>query len=181
MAWIKVPAEHHPLFLEALPRDPRITTVRLFGGMASLVGGNMFGGLFARSIIVRLSPADRALALAMDGTAPFDPMGNGRVMSETLLLSEEVMEDAATMRAWLTRGFAHALTLPPKKNKAAKGKATSSKPAAPARKGKATSSKPAAPARKGKVTSSKPAAPARKGKATSSKPAAPARKATRRG
>jgi hypothetical protein len=26
MAWIKVPPEHHPLFREALPRDPRVET-----------------------------------------------------------------------------------------------------------------------------------------------------------
>jgi TfoX/Sxy family transcriptional regulator of competence genes len=154
MAWIKIPAEHHPLFREALPRDPRVTTVRLFGGLASLVGGNLFGGLFARSIIVRLSPADRELALAMDGTAPFDPMGNGRVMSETLLLSEEVMESSATMREWLERAFAHALTLPPKK-KAAKrapvAKAPSRKPAA-----SAPSRKPAASAPSRKPAASAP-------------------------
>jgi TfoX/Sxy family transcriptional regulator of competence genes len=127
MVWIKVPAEHHSLFREALPRDPRVVTIRMFGGLASLVNGNMFAGLFARSIIVRLGPADRVHALALDGTEPFDPMGNGRVMSETLLLSEEVMEDAEAQRQWLQRAFDHASTLPPKRKAAKPAKKAAAK------------------------------------------------------
>jgi len=37
----------------------------------------MFGGLFAHSAIVKLSPADQETALALDGAQFFDPMGNG--------------------------------------------------------------------------------------------------------
>ena len=133
MAWVKIPAEHHPLFLAALPKDPRVSTVKMFGGVAAMVNGNMFGGLFARSIIARLSSADQARANALDGTTVFDPMGNGRTMKDTLVLAEEVMDDPAEMRAWLQRALAYTATLPPKKKKppaaekAAPGKA---KPAA---------------------------------------------------
>lgn len=67
MAWIKVPAEHHPLFLAAVPKDRRVTTIRMFGGTAALINGHIFAGLFARSAIVRLSPDDQRIALALEG------------------------------------------------------------------------------------------------------------------
>lgn len=116
MAWVKVPKEHHPLFAAALPKDKRITTLTMFGGIAAMVNGNMFAGLFARSIIVRLSPEDRDEALALDGTAPFEPM-EGRPSKDTLLMSESVMEDVAEMKGWIKRAFDHAVTLPAKRKK----------------------------------------------------------------
>ncbi len=131
MAWVKVPVEHHPLFLAALPKDKRIATLQMFGGIAAMVNGNLFGGLFGRSIIVRLTDADRAEALALDGTAPFDPMGNGRASKDTLQLAESVMEDPAELRDWLRRAFDHAATLPPKQKKTAakpKSKQAAAKP-----------------------------------------------------
>jgi hypothetical protein len=41
MAWIKVPAENHPLFLSALPQDPRVETMKMFGGVAAKVNGHI--------------------------------------------------------------------------------------------------------------------------------------------
>lgn len=114
MAWIRIPAENHPLFLDALPKDPRISTLKMFGGIAAKVNGMMFSGLFARSVMAKLSPADQQEAMKLDGSAPFDPMENGRVMSDTILLAEEVMDDPRVLRDWLRRSFAFALTLPPK-------------------------------------------------------------------
>lgn len=88
MAWIKVPPENPPLFHEALPKDPRVETLRMFGGIAAKVNGHIFAGLFGRSTVVSLSEADRKRALALEGAAPFDPMGNGRVTSEKVMLPE---------------------------------------------------------------------------------------------
>ena len=93
MAWVKVAADNHPLFHAALPRDQKVTTVRLFGSIAGLVNGNMFCGLFARSAIVKLGEADYAEAMALDGAEPFDPMGTGRVMSNTVLLPETILDE----------------------------------------------------------------------------------------
>ena len=138
MAWVKVPVENHPLFLAALPKDKRITTMQMFGGVAAMVNGNLFGGLFGRSIIVKLSDADRPEALALDGTAPFDPMGNGRASKDTLQMAESVMDDPAELRDWLRRAYAHAATLPPKAPKTPKkpavAKPAAKKPPAPAKK-----------------------------------------------
>lgn len=114
MAWVKVPKENHPLFHQCLPRDPRISTVNMFGGVVAKVNGRMFAGLFARSAIVRLSAEDRQAALALDGATPFDPMGKGRVISETVLLPESVMDEPDELRTWLRKALAHAVTLPAK-------------------------------------------------------------------
>jgi TfoX/Sxy family transcriptional regulator of competence genes len=114
MAWVKIPAEHHPIFLAALPSDPRVSTLQMFGGIAAKVNGHMMAGLFGRSAMVRLSKADQDAALALDGAAPFDPMGNNRVMTDSILLPEEVMDDRSQLRDWLARALAYTATLPPK-------------------------------------------------------------------
>ncbi len=168
MAWIKIPQEHHPIFREALPRDGRISVIRMFGALAAMCNGNLFGGLFARSIIVRLSPEHYAEAVGLDGTEVFDPMGNGRTMAQTLLLPEDVMEDPAELRRWLERAFRHALTLPPKKKKAKKAKPSEATAAKKPAAKKPAAKKPATkkPATK-KPAAKKPAAkkPAAKGRA----------------
>ena len=80
MAWVKVPPEHHPLFLAALPKDHRVETRNMFGGIAASVHGHIFAGLFGRSTMVGLDDEGRAAALALEGAAPFDPMGDGRAL-----------------------------------------------------------------------------------------------------
>jgi TfoX/Sxy family transcriptional regulator of competence genes len=144
MAWVKVPAEHHPIFLDALPKDPRIERINMFGGIAARVNGHIFAGLFGRSTIVQLPEPDRAEALALEGAGPFDPMGNGRVVSQKVMLPESVMADEDELRAWVSRAFRAALVLPPKaaKEKARKAKAAKTEPAVA--KAKATKTKPAA-------------------------------------
>jgi TfoX/Sxy family transcriptional regulator of competence genes len=141
MAWVKIPPEHHPLFLAALPRDPRVSTVQMFGGIAAKVNGHMFGALFARSAMVRLSPDDCAAALALDGAEPFDPMGRGGVMKDSVLLPEAVMDEPAELRSWLACALRYTATMPAKAPK----KPTAKQPATrkPAAKQNATR-KPAA-------------------------------------
>lgn len=131
MAWVKVPAEHHPIFRAALPKDPRVETLVMFGGVAAKVNGNFFAGLFGRSVMLDLPEKDRSEALALDGAAPFDPMGNGRVMSEKVMMPETLMEEPSELRRWLKRSFDAAATLPPKAaKKPAKNKAPAKKAAA---------------------------------------------------
>jgi len=129
MAWINVPAENHPLFHAALPKDPRISTIQMFGSVAALVNGNMFGGLFARSAIAKLGPTDYPEAMALDGSEPFDPMGTGRIMSNTVLLPETILDEPGELRDWMRKAFDYAVTLPPKKKKAAKPVAKTAKAA----------------------------------------------------
>jgi hypothetical protein len=97
MAWVKVPPENHPLFHAALPKDARVETLKMFGGVAAKVNGNLFAGLFGRSTMLALPEPDRARALALDGAAPFDPMGDGRLRSDKVMLPEKMMRDPAAL------------------------------------------------------------------------------------
>jgi TfoX/Sxy family transcriptional regulator of competence genes len=141
MAWVKIPAEHHPIFMAAVPKDPRVTTLKMFGGIAAKANGQMFAGLFAKSFVVKLSEADREEALQLDGATIFDPMGNGRVMKDTVHMPEETFGDDAELRAWLRRGLDYTLALPAKGDK--KPAAKAAKPVANPVK-KSTPKKPAA-------------------------------------
>jgi len=114
MAWVSVPSEHHPLFHAALPVDPRVETLKMFGGVAAKVNGHIFAGLFGRSVMVLLAEPDRAAALALDGAGLFDPMGNGQVRSDKVMLPESVMGDAVKLRHWLARAFEATSVLPKK-------------------------------------------------------------------
>jgi TfoX/Sxy family transcriptional regulator of competence genes len=114
MPWVKVPTEHHPIFESVLPKDPRVETLKMFGGVAAKVNGHVFAGLFGRSTMVLLSDADKAKALSLDGAAPFDPMGDGRLRSDKVMLPEAMMKKPAELRRWVARAFEAATQLPPK-------------------------------------------------------------------
>ena len=156
MAWIKIPAENHPIFHAALPLDPRVSTKNMFGSIAAMANGYMMGGLFARSAIVRLSPEDQKEALALDGAEPFDPMGDGRIMKDTIFLPESIMDEPGELASWLRRALVYTMSLPPKtKPKSAPKTKPKSAPKVKATKAKA---KPA-------VARPKAATPARGAKA----------------
>jgi TfoX/Sxy family transcriptional regulator of competence genes len=122
MAWVKVPPENRPLFHAALPKDPKVQTIELFGGIAAQVNGHTFAGLFGRSTMLLLPEAERAEALALKGAAPFDPMADGRARSDKVMLPESMMKKPAELRRWIARAFRAAEKLPPKKKKVAKKK-----------------------------------------------------------
>lgn len=151
MAWVKIPKEHHPIFMDALPMAPDVDVVKMFGGLAAMVSGNMAGGLFARSVVVRLDDAGVQEVLALEGSGPFDPMGNGRSMAGAVMLPESVMDEADELRGWLMRAIAFARSLPPKVKKKSKAKVR------PAPKAKAKA-KPAAKARAKAKPAAKPKA-----------------------
>jgi TfoX/Sxy family transcriptional regulator of competence genes len=114
MPWVKIPKENHPLFHACLPHDRRVSTINMFGGVAAKVNGHMFTGLFARGAIVKLSPSDQAAALAIDGAERFDPMGNKRIMNDTIFLPESVMDEPDELRAWMRKALDFTAALPPK-------------------------------------------------------------------
>ena len=158
MAWIKVPPEHHPIFVDALPKDPRIERIKMFGGVAAKVNGHIFAGLFGRSTMVQLPEPDRAEALALEGAGLFDPMGDGRMRSTKVMLPESMMGDEEELRAWLSRAFRTALAMPPKEAKPPKVKkaAEAKKPVPPK---KSSAKKP--PPKKPPVNAAKRAVPAK--------------------
>jgi hypothetical protein len=130
MAWVKVPPENHPIFHAALPKDPRVETMKMFGGVAAKVNGHIFAGLFGRSTMIWLPEAERAAALALEGAGPFDPMGDGRARSDKIMLPESMMGRPADLRRWLARAFKGAAALPPKAAKTSRARKLG-KPARP--------------------------------------------------
>ena len=109
-----MPPENHPIFYAALPKDARVETQKMFGGVAAKVNGHLFAGLFGRSAMLALAEPERAKALALDGAAPFDPTGDGRMRSQKVMLPERMMGEPAVLRAWIARAFKAAAQLPPK-------------------------------------------------------------------
>ncbi len=134
MAWVKIPADHHPVFLAALPKDRRISTLKMFGAVCGMVNGNMFAGLFGRSFMVKLSDADQKEALGLDGAEPFDPMGKGHAMGNSVFMPEDVFGEDPELKSWIRRAFDYAVTLPPKKKKTTKTATPKAKPKAKAKK-----------------------------------------------
>ncbi len=114
MAWVKVPPENHPIFEAALPNDPRVETMKMFGGLASKVNGHIFAGLFGLSVMLALPEPERSEALALEGASVFDPMGDGRARSDKVMLPEAFMREPAHLRRWIARAFEAAARLPPK-------------------------------------------------------------------
>ena len=114
MAWVKVPIENHPLFLAALPDDPRVETAKMFGGVAAKVHGHIFAGLFGLSTMLLLPEPHRARALSLKGAAPFDPMGDGRARSDKVMLPVTMMRNPTELRRWIALAFESAALLPAK-------------------------------------------------------------------
>jgi TfoX/Sxy family transcriptional regulator of competence genes len=130
MAWVKVPAEHHPIFRAALPKDPRVETLAMFGGVAAKVNGNTFAGLFGRSTMIWLPEDQREEALALEGASYFDPMGDGKKRSDKVMLPEAFMEEPGELKRWVKRAFDAAAKLPAKAGKPAKKNVAPAKKAA---------------------------------------------------
>jgi len=122
MALEKPPPYMVELFDSILPLDSRVERRKMFGSPCGFVNGNMFCGLFERSMFLRLSEADCAEAVEQLGAVSFEPM-KGRPMREYVTLPDDVLEDEAQLDDWMGRALAYAGGLPPKEKKPRKTKA----------------------------------------------------------
>jgi TfoX/Sxy family transcriptional regulator of competence genes len=89
---------------------------QMFGYPCGFVNGNMFAGLFAEELFVRISD-DEQKALAALGGKPFAPMAN-RPMKGYLCVPAAMHDDRAALKRWLEKALAHTASLPPKVKKA---------------------------------------------------------------
>jgi TfoX/Sxy family transcriptional regulator of competence genes len=85
---------------------------RMFGGVGYLVQGNMACGILGDDLIVRVGPQQHAQALSEPHTRPFDQRGRPMVGWATVQPGGWASDE--DLRAWVGRGVAFALTLPPK-------------------------------------------------------------------
>ena len=121
-AWRKPSAELTEQFRKAVAPLPGAEPRKMFGCPCAFFNGNMFAGLFAEDVFLRLSPEDRASFLALPGAAVFTPMG-ARPMREYVVVPREmVAAGSAGWAEWLDKALAYAATLPVKEAKARKKK-----------------------------------------------------------
>lgn len=86
----------------------------MFGCPCYFVNGNMFTGVFADTLFVRLPEASRAQAIAEWGEgAVFEPVA-GRPMREYVVLPPAVIADGAALGSWLAASFEYASAIRPK-------------------------------------------------------------------
>lgn len=85
---------------------------KMFGGLAVLLGGNMAVGVYGDDLLVRTDPGQQDAMLGEPGTRPFDM--TGRPMKGWIVVDAGICAEDADMRRWVSRGVAHARSLPPK-------------------------------------------------------------------
>jgi hypothetical protein len=90
--WEKSSAELVAFFESLAPREQGIVYKKMFGYPACFVHGYLFVSLFRQDLLFRLSPADFANFLKLDGTGPFEPMP-GRRSKGYAILTEPLRRD----------------------------------------------------------------------------------------
>lgn len=101
-----------------LPRDERLETRSMFGGLGSFVNGNMFAGALGKQIFLRLPEAGRAALLREPGGGPFEPV-KGRAMAEYATLPDSWMRSPDRVKPWMDRSLEWVAKMPAKKPKKA--------------------------------------------------------------
>jgi TfoX/Sxy family transcriptional regulator of competence genes len=99
---------------ELVTGEPVLTEMKMFGGLAFLVGGNMAVAASGQGgLMVRVDP-DESEAIVASTTA--EPMVmRGRAMAGWLRVASDDVRTKAQLAAWVERGTAYARSLPPKK------------------------------------------------------------------
>ena len=100
-------------FLALLPTDA--VAKPMFGCKAGFINGNMIGGTWQDTVMVRLSAADRTELEDLGGEV-FDPMG-GRPMTGYFLVPSSISASDDGLRTWVDRAARFTRTLPAKVKK----------------------------------------------------------------
>ena len=97
---------------EILERWPRISEKRMFGGMAFLCGGNLFLGVRADRLMVRVGLERYAEALQLPHVRPM--VHSGRGMTGYIFVDGEVLDEDVPLRHFVEWGAGVAAALPAK-------------------------------------------------------------------
>lgn len=98
---------------ELVAGEPDVTEMRMFGGLAFLIGGNMsvaasgHGGL-----MVRVDPGNSDVLVTRPHVQPFEM--RGRAMHGWLSVDAEGVRTKRQLAPWVRRGVAYARSLPQK-------------------------------------------------------------------
>jgi TfoX/Sxy family transcriptional regulator of competence genes len=107
------------LFASVMPDDPRVVVKPMFGSLGAFVNGNMFAGLFADRIGVKLlDEKARAELAATEGAGPFGP--EERPMGGYVAAPEAWAQEPERIAEWVARAFEGVSALPAKPPKPTK-------------------------------------------------------------
>ena len=97
---------------DSLPKNPGITERKMFGGLAFMLGGNMFCGVVRGDLMVRVGPDGHDDALTLPGARPMD--FTGRPMRGMVFVGPAGCESNEALAEWVSQAFAFAESLPSK-------------------------------------------------------------------
>jgi hypothetical protein len=94
--------------------EPDLTQMKMFGGLAFLIGGNMAVAASGQGgLMLRCDPEQTEALLAEPGAHEFEMRGKG--MAGWLRVEAAAVEDDDALHTWVERGASYARSLPPKK------------------------------------------------------------------
>jgi hypothetical protein len=98
---------------ELLADEPKVSEMRMFGGLAFLVGGNMAVAASGQGgLMVRVEPSETDALVARPHVRSFEM--RGRSMHGWLRVDPEGVRTKRQLAPWVRRGAAYARSLPPK-------------------------------------------------------------------
>ena len=115
--WEKSPEALVQLLDRVLPEGPNIERRKMFGYPCAFVNGNMFAGLFATQMFVRLPAEERLSMMADQDAKPLEPMP-GRPMKDYIVVPPALMSRETALKALVARAMTFGESLAPKIKKA---------------------------------------------------------------
>ncbi|MDX6655740.1 MAG: hypothetical protein QOH62_533 [Solirubrobacteraceae bacterium] len=98
---------------ELVAAEPDVTEMRMFGGLAFLIGGHMSVAASGQGgLLVRVDPGETDALLAKPHAAPFEM--RGRAMQGWLRVEAEGVRTKRQLEPWVRRGVGYARSLPAK-------------------------------------------------------------------
>jgi hypothetical protein len=99
---------------ELIASEPDVGEMRMFGGLAFLIGGNMAVAASGQGgLMVRVDPDATETLVAEPHARPFEM--RGRPMDGWLRVDDEGLQTEEDLAPWVERGVAYARSLPPKR------------------------------------------------------------------
>jgi hypothetical protein len=93
--------------------EKNLTEMRMFGGLAFLVGGHMAVAASGQGgLMLRCDPDETEALLAEPGAEEFEM--RGKAMRGWLRVDAAAVADDEALATWVARGTAYARSLPPK-------------------------------------------------------------------
>jgi TfoX/Sxy family transcriptional regulator of competence genes len=101
---------------ELLADEKGITEMKMFGGLAFLINGNMSVGASGQGgLMLRVEPEETDALAGKPHARPFEM--RGKAMQGWLRVDSEGLRTKRQLEPWVRRGVAYARSLPPKKGK----------------------------------------------------------------